>query len=93
MEILSSFAEDCGAPKDIIDSVMECVTTDEALRILEEEGFKEVVLNKWAEVVDALATEKAGETEIGIITFSRVTGFLAKTRKADELLKIFREQA
>ena len=93
MEILSSFAEDCGAPKDIIDSVMECVTTDEALRILEEEGFKEAVLNKWAEVVDALATEKAGETEIGIITFSRVTGFLAKTRKADELLKIFREQA
>lgn len=93
MEILSSFAKDCGAPNDVIESVMECVTTDEALRVLDEEGFKEAVLAEWAKTVEAKATEKAGETEIGIITFSRVTGFLAKTSKADELLRIFREQA
>ena len=93
MEILSSFAKDCGAPNDVIESVMECVTTDEALRVLDEEGYKEAVLAEWAKTVEAKAIEKAGETEIGIITFSRATGLLAKTSKADELLKILREQA
>ena len=70
---------------------MDSVTTDEALRVLSEKGLKEAVLGKWAEKVEDVISRKAGENmNIGVITFSRATGYLAETKHAQELLEILR---
>lgn len=91
METLSSFAVRCGASENVTGEIMEAATTDEALKILEREGLKDAVLKAWADKVEMLAEQRAGENmETGIITFSRVTGFLAETSKASELLEILR---
>lgn len=91
MEILSSFAEQCGAGKPLMEQIMNCATTDEALRILGDEGLREEVLSAWAEKVDCVVKGKAGpDMKMGVITFSRVTGYLAETKKARKLLKTFK---
>ena len=91
MEILASYSALCGADEEVIRQVMDSVTTDEALRVLSEKGLKEAVLGRWAEKVEDVISRKAGENmNIGVITFSRATGYLAETKHAQELLEILR---
>lgn len=90
MEILSSYAAACGASPEVAKEILESATTDEGLRILKDCGLKDAVLQRWSDKVDAVARRRSGEMEIGVITFSRVEGFLGKAGKADELLEILR---
>lgn len=74
--------------------VMESITTDEALSILDEAGVKEAVMGRIMERIYYHVKERVkGRLSVEAVTFSREWGILGKTEGADGLLaKIRKEQ-
>ena len=88
MEILAAQAAACGISAAAAVQLLDCVTCDDALRILQEEGICNQTLRRLTERVDQLLRLRAGETmETGAILFSKVYGLLGGTEHADGLLE------
>lgn len=93
MEVLSTHAALCGANRDIIFRLMNCITTTEAIEILKRENLLENVMESVMERVSFYLRNRAGEAlKIGAIIFSKEDGILGKTEQVDELLKQIQNQ-
>lgn len=87
MEVLSTHAALCGAGREVIYQLMNCITTTEAVEILKRENILEAVMHSVMERVDFYLQNRAGEAlRIGAIIFSKEDGILGKTEQVDELL-------
>ena len=68
------------------------MTTDEALRILQEAGFLESVMQHLMEHIEGQLTRRAaGKPQVGAIVFSNVYGVLGQTGQAEVLLRHLQE--
>ncbi|MCR4772402.1 MAG: cobalt-precorrin-5B (C(1))-methyltransferase CbiD [Oscillospiraceae bacterium] len=87
MEILCRLAKQAGVGGGDAERILECVSCDEALRIIESAGLSAPVLSLLAENIASVMKDVCGASESGAIVFSNQLGFLCRTRNAPELLK------
>lgn len=88
MEILAANAVLAGVPIHTLEEVLKCVTTDEAIAILESSKVMEKTMEHVMEKIQYYLNRRAYETiEIGAIIFSNQYGILGQTENAKELLQ------
>ena len=92
MEIMAANAAAEGLSPQKTAEILDCVSCDEAVRILDTEGLREKTLSRISEKADFILKQHCGENfAVEIIAFSKLHGLLFKTEKADELLELIRE--
>ena len=91
MEILTQIAEEVsGKP---FGRLKDCVATDEAVRILKEEGIAEAVLPEMARRIQSVMQEWAGGAmQVETVVFSNVYGELAATEGASEFIRTLKQE-
>ncbi len=88
VELLAAHAGAAGMGSREIASVLDCVSCDEALRIIREAGFWDETLERVTAKVAFNLRHRAGEEmEVGAILFSNVYGLLSETPNARTLMK------
>ena len=91
MEVFAAHSALFGVDKQIISKVMQCVSTDEAIRILKEsvdsDDFDEI-MHSISDKMEFHISNRAIEARIAMIAFSNVHGIVCKTSLADELLEL-----
>lgn len=93
MELLTVHAALLGAPLPTLQSMMESVTTDDALKYLQEAGMMEPVMDRLMERMEFYVNQRAqNRLELGVITFSKVYGILGQTSGVPELVKKIADQ-
>jgi len=85
-ETMAAHAALAGASRDLVAAIMEGVTTDEALALLEEAGLREQVAQTLCQAVQFQLEHRAGKAlRMESIVFSKVHGELGRSAGADEL--------
>ena len=88
MELLTVHAALLGAPVELLQKMMECVTTDDALKYLKESDLMEPVMERIMEKMEFYVNQRAQhQLELGVITFSNVFGILGQTKNVPDLVK------
>lgn len=88
MEIMAIHAVLCGADRALAARIMDCITTDDALDILEEGGFLAETLSSILKKIDFhLKARSRGEYQAEAVIFSNKRGLLGMTPGAAELLE------
>ena len=88
VELLGAHAGAAGLAPEALGRVLDCVSCDEALRIIREGGFWDETLRRVTERVAHNLAHRAGEgLETGAILFSNVYGVLSETENARALMK------
>lgn len=88
-EILGVHGAVEGASRDTVRKIMGCVTTDQAMDLLEEEGILSSVLSSILCKIGETAERRGGEQmKTGILLFSEKRGFLGQTGQGEALLNI-----
>jgi len=88
MELLTVHAALLGAPLAMLEKMMESVTTDDALKYLQEANLTEPVMDRLMERMEFYVNQRAqNRLELGVITFSKVYGILGQTKKVPDLVQ------
>ena len=88
MELLTVHAALLGAPVELLQKMMECVTTDDALKYLKEADLMEPVMERIMEKMEFYVNQRAQhQLELGVIIFSNVFGILGQTKNVPDLVK------
>ena len=88
MEILAAHAGAAGLKPGCLDEMLNCAACDDAIRILKENGIDSETLSRVVRRIHFHLCRRAGEeTEIGVLTFSKVYGILGESENARTLLK------
>lgn len=94
MEILASNAALAGADSDTVREVMSCISTDDALDVLNAASLTEktmdIIMDK---VHQHMKRRSGGKIVSGAVVFSNSYGVLGKTADADVLMRKIREGA
>lgn len=89
-ELMAAFALRAGADADTARQILETITTDEALEIMERAGVRQKAMELAAgKVREYLQHRVGGGMLTEAILFSGAYGYLGETRGAGELLKHF----
>jgi len=92
MEILAAQAGACGVRAERIAEMLDCVTCDDVLRILQEENCYEAPLRRLTERVSFHLQHRGGETlETGAVLFSKEYGIVGQSANAERLLNLIAE--
>lgn len=87
MDIMAACAAAEGVSPPTAAALLECVSCDDALRLLGEEGLREATLRRLAaRIGQMLAIRAQGGLDTGAVLFSREYGFLSETENAQTLL-------
>lgn len=86
MEIMAIHGKKMGASDQCLDEIKECVMVDEAIRIYEEFGIKEKVMQSILHSIEDQVKSKIKRAEVGVIVFSNKYGILAQSSHIDRLL-------
>ena len=93
MEILTAHAAVLGADQGTAAALMKCLTTDEALEILEEKGLLEGVMERLLERMEFYVDHRSGHSlENGILVFSQTKGTLGESKDARRVLACLKEE-
>ncbi len=85
MELLAAFSIKCGVEAERVCRILECVTTEEAVRILEKNGKKQEVLDYAMERICYYLNKRAnGKMQIDCIMYANEFGELAKSKEAEK---------
>lgn len=88
MELIAAHAAAAGLGAERVEGILQCVSCDDALRILREADLCGQTMDRLMERIAFHLQAKAGEElEIGAIAFSKVHGRLGQTAGADGLLR------
>lgn len=91
MDILTACAAVCGLEAGKASVLLDCATCDDAIRILKEEKLYEQTVGVLCRRISFNLEHRAGEMEIGFMTFSKVYGMIGQSRNAVKLLKYITE--
>ena len=84
MELLSAFAIHEGAGADVAAKILDCVATEEAVRLLREAGKQQEVMDYAMERIMFYLNKRAGgRMQIDCIMYDNTFGELAKSKEAD----------
>lgn len=87
MEVIATHAALEGASIALLEKIMACISTDDAIKHLKEVGLLEKTMARITKRIEYYVSLRSGEDlEVGVIYFSNVHGILGKTSKVDELL-------
>ena len=87
MEIMSSYAALCGADSNIVKSIMEAVTTEAGIAVLEKHGFKDEVMEKISLKIFEKIRNIAGESmNIECVVFANTVGIVGITNGARDMI-------
>lgn len=87
-EILSAMAGAEGVEAAVISRMLDCVSCDECLHLLEPTGKREAVLNRLLKRIHFHLRSRAGEDfQIECAMFSKEYGLLGKTAGAEEAME------
>ena len=93
-ELFAAHAAVCGAGEKTVAAIMNSTMTDEMLRLLDEAGLREAVMDSVMQKIRFhLDQRNADGLFTGAIAFSNVYGILGKTEGAEEILNLMREEA
>lgn len=93
MEILAAQAGAQGLSPEKLGKMLECVSCDEGLRILQEAGLLEKTMERLTQRVLFHLQYRAGaELEMGCVLFSREYGLLGKSHNSDALIQQILEE-
>ena len=93
MELLVASAVKCGVEAKYLNQIMECVTTEEALRILSGCGKQQVVMNYVMErICYYLNRRTKGKMKIDCIMYANEFGELAKSKEALEWFSLLEQE-
>ncbi len=93
MELLAAFAVKCGVPADRVCEMLDCVTTEEAVRILGRSGKRQEVMDYAMERICYYLNRRAkGKMQIGCIMYANEFGELAKSREAAEWFTLLAQE-
>lgn len=92
MECLAAYGAACGADQEMVQRILNCITVDEALGILEErDGLREAVMEIAMRRMDAHLKRRAGaELQIAAVMFTNDRGILGATPQAEEMIRLLR---
>ena len=89
MEIMSAAALQEGVPAEVCLKILDCVMTDEAIRLIDEAGKKDAVMQRLMDKIMFFLKKRAGgRMEIECILYSSKYGELAKSKGADKWLTL-----
>lgn len=92
MEIMAVHAALAGASKEVLEQLLECVTTEDAISVLDAAGIREQTLRSILKKLDSRIKERVhNHIEIGAVIFSNQYGFLGETADAEKLRERIRE--
>ena len=91
MEILAAHGAACGAKRELVEQILEAVTVDEGLRLLEtEDGLREQVMKRVMARLEQHVKQRAGgRLRAEVIVFTNERGILGATTGADDMLLYF----
>lgn len=90
-EIFTAHAALCGAPHDTLQALMQSVTIDACLEVLDKVNLRDPVLERIGKVIDErLHYRLRGKAEIGYLMFTNQSGVLAQSKNAVKLCEEFR---
>jgi cobalt-precorrin-5B (C1)-methyltransferase len=93
MEIMAAHAALAGASKELLEQLLECVTTEDAIDLLNTAGIRERTLRSILEKLDSRIKERVHHSmEIGAVIFSNQHGFLGETADTEKLRERLLEQ-
>ena len=85
MELLAAFAIHEGAGADVATRILDCVATEEAVRLLREAGKQQEVMDYAMERIMFYLNKRAGgRMQIDCIMYDNAFGELAKSKEADQ---------
>ena len=87
MEILVAYLGVMGCPQDKLEQVMECRTTEEAIKIIQSEGFKDIYMILVEKCALRCEEYVFGSLSIGVAMFS-MKKLLAKSNKVDSIMEV-----
>ena len=91
-ELFCAHAALCGADRALCRALMDAVTTDECIALLDGAELRETVLQSLlAAVQQHLDRRAAGAIRLGAVTFSNEYGLLGSTEGAKELLRQWKQ--
>ena len=86
-ELIAACALRAGADADTARAILECVTTDEMLRIIREKGLLDTVMTVMAERIDLYVNARVkGLLTVGVLVFGE-TGLLCATSAARDWIE------
>ena len=86
MEVLSVCALEVSAPAELACRILNCITTDEAVGILQEAGILPQVMERLCVRIQKHLDRRAGEDmQIGAVIFSNEYGLLGMTEQAQKM--------
>lgn len=93
LEVFTAHAALCGASRETLFALMQSVTTDEAIALLDREGIREAVLDSMLTKIEEHVRARAGETmQTGVILFSNQYGYLGQTAGCESVLPRLMEE-
>ena len=94
MELLSAFAIHEGAGADLAAKILDCVATEEAVRLLREAGKQQEVMDYAMERIMFYLNKRAGgRMQIDCIMYDNTFGELAKSKEADRWFTLLERDA
>ncbi len=91
MEILAANAAMAGASMSTVQRIMVCISTDDALDVINEENLIDDVSKLLIDKVEFYMNHRTGgKIRTAAVMFSSVYGLLAKTSLADEMMEEIR---
>ncbi len=94
MELLTAFAVKCGVNAKDAGKILECVTTEEAVRILQECGkCREVMEYAMERILFYLDKRAQGKLAIECIMYANEFGALAKSEEAEAWFTLLAQEA
>ncbi|MCI5856900.1 MAG: cobalt-precorrin-5B (C(1))-methyltransferase CbiD [Agathobacter sp.] len=93
MELLTAFAAKFGADSKTLKKIMECVTTEEAVRVLKECGLQQAVMDYTMERICYYLQKRAKQKlQIDCIMYANEFGELAKSRGAEQWFTLLEQE-
>lgn len=94
MELLAAFALRCQVPAECARRILDCLNTEEALALLQENGKLQEVMDYAMERICFYLDKRAGQRlEIACIMYSSEFGELARSREAEKWFILLEQEA
>lgn len=93
MELLTAFAVKCGVKPEQVCEMLDCVTTEEAVRILLQSGrLQEVMEYAMERICYYLNKRAAGKMSVDCIIYANEFGELAKSKEAEKWFTLLEQE-
>ena len=88
MEIISNIAKNYNDSNELAEKLLSCVTSEEAVKVLDSYGIKEKVMGEIALKIKGQMEEwSLGCIQVEVIVFTKEMGLLAMTGQARDFME------